>query len=527
MNIYSGNIISCDSQNRTWKYLIEEKGKIHYLGDVLPEEYSKHKIIDLKDKALLPSFGDGHIHFSNWAMLVVSEFDIRHVHTIEDLQQLLRKERRNRKKPKIMIGYGISPHNLKEKRLVIKKELDLAVLDTPLILIGYDGHTAVCNSAMMKLFPDSYRELRGFHEETGQLFNEAYYDCLDFATSLVSKLNYIKSILGAYDVLAEKGIGLIHSVEGIGFPQDLDVTLASLAARAKSRKTGIQSRLFFQTMDIKKVQKRKLPRIGGCFATAIDGCFGACDAALLEPYQHDPENKGILFHDEEELFSFVSQAHKAGLQIALHCIGDGAVRRAVDAFEAALQDFPRKDHRHILIHACLIAPEDLDRIEKLGLGISLQPSFLSSPMEPVEYLQKILGDRYKTGSPYKEILNRGILLTGGSDAPVTPPDPIEGIACAIEHPYDPEQSLTVEQALVMYTRGLYEGSFDDKERGTLEPGKWADMVILNKNPLTMTRPDQIRSLKVEQLLLKGKPYKAGMSLAGMILRGLIGKKVKI
>jgi len=527
MKIYNGNIISCDQHNRTWKYLIEKGGRIHYLGDTLPEEYQSKPVINLEEKALLPSFADGHIHFSNWALLAASQFDVREAEDISTVQKMISDFIPAAGKRKVLVGFGISAHKVKERRLITRKELDEACPAIPLTLISYDGHSSVCNSAMLKLFPKEFHPLRGYNHDSGQMFNEAYYECTDHATGLIPPLQLVQSLIKGFDLLAEKGIGMIHTVEGIGFPGDLDVGMVSLAARAMARKKGFQTRLYFQTMDLKKVKKRRLPRVGGCFATALDGCFGACDAALLEPYSHDPDQKGILFHRKEELEQFVLEAHRKGLQISLHTIGDAAVRRAVDAFEKALTQYPREDHRHTLIHACLIHPDDLERIESLGLGITLQPLFLSSPLEPKDYLQKILGKRIEGGSPLKDFQNRKIPLSGGSDGPVTYPDPFAGIAACLDHPYNASQSLTVEEALPMFSREVYRTSFDDDQRGSLEVGKWADMVIVNQNPLESGSADEVRNIQVDSLLLKGKPYKKGMSIPGMIFTGLFGKRVKI
>jgi hypothetical protein len=339
-------------------------------------------------------------------------------------------------------------------------------------------------------------------------------------------MDLVKSLIKSFDLLAEKGIGMIHATEGIGFPRDLDVTLVSLIARAAAKKSRFQSRLFFQTMAVEKVLKRKLPRIGGCFATALDGCFGACDAALHEPYSHDPDNRGILFQDESVVMDFAKKANRAGLQIELHAIGDAAVTRAVRAIEAALLDYPRDDHRHTIIHACLMRDEDMKKIADLGIGITLQPAFLISPLEPASYLEDILGDRARKGSPIKSLIDAGIHVSGGSDAPVTYPDPIEGIFGACNHPYDPAQSVSIAEALAMFTREVAWTSFDDKERGTLEAGKVADMVILNRDPLAM-KPEDLRSLKVETLFLEGKTYRPGMGVGGMLVNGLSGFREKI
>jgi predicted amidohydrolase YtcJ len=527
MKVFHGKIISLDSDNHIYQYLVEDQGRIAYLGDVLPPEYKNGTpMIELGNKTLIPAFGDGHLHFSNWALFAASYFDVREARDIPEIQEIIRNFLTNKGKPKLILAFGVSKHSVSEKRLINRLELDQACPDIPLVIVCYDGHSAVFNSAMLEKFPDTVQSLPGFYGEDGHLFHEAYYKGVDFATSLIPPLDLVNSILKGYDLLADYGIGTIHATEGVGFPNDLDITLVSLIAKARGMKNKFQTRLFFQTMDVDKVLKRDLPRIGGCFATALDGCFGATDAALHEPYNNDQGNKGILYHAEEEVFEFARKANRAGLQIEMHAIGDAAVTRAVDAIEAALQDFPREDHRHTIIHACLIKPEDLQRIAELGIGITLQPGFLISPLEPIEYLEEILGDRISRSSPLRTILDLGIHLSGGSDAPVTHPDPIEGIYGACNHPYDPGQSVSISEALRMYTYEVAWTGFDEKERGSLEEGKVADLVILNLDPLALD-PTDLLSLKVENIYLSGEEYQQGMGIPGMLWNTLVGSKVTI
>ena len=527
MQIYHGKIISLDKDNTLYQYMVEDQGRIVYLGDSLPAEYTaRGATLELGERALLPSFGDGHLHFSNWALIANAYFDVRAARDIPELQETIRQFMAQQKKLKAVIAFGASKHCVEEKRLPTRQELDAACPQIPLIIVFYDGHSAVFNTALLEKFPDKVKALRGFIEDKGHLFNEAHLAGTDFASSLVAPLDLVRSIIKSFDLLAEKGIGLIHTTEGIGFPKDLDITLVSLIASACTRKSHFQTRLFFQTMDVQKVLKRKLPRIGGCFATALDGCFGACDAALHEPYSNDPENTGIFFQSEEEVFEFAKKANRKGLQIEMHAIGDAAVTRAVNAIEAALLDFPRDDHRHTLIHACIIPPDDLEKIAALGIGITLQPAFLISPLEPVEYLHEILGSRVKESSPLQAILDAGIPLSGGSDAPVAHPDPIDGIYGACNHPYDPDQSVSITDALKMFTYGVAWTTFDEKERGSLEKGKIADIVILNQDPLALD-PTELRSLKVETLFLSGQEYQSGMGLMGMLWNGYMGRKERI
>jgi predicted amidohydrolase YtcJ len=527
MKIFHGAIVTCDRDAHVFEYLVENNGRILYVGNELPAEFARAgDKIELGERTLLPSFGDGHLHFSNWALVAAAFIDVREARNFEEIGGMIRDFSEKDKQAKVLAGFGLSSHSVAEKRLITREELDEFEGERPVYLICYDGHSAVINSKMLEMFPDTIKQTHGFNTDKGHVFHEAYYTATDHVTDTVPTMKLVNSIIEGFDLLAEKGIGMIHPVEGIGFPKDLDVTMVGLIAKARARRNRFNTRLFFQTMEVDKVLRRKLPRIGGCFATALDGCFGRCDAALRKPYTHDPANQGLLFYKDEEVIEFAKQANRAGLQIEFHTIGDAAIDQAIRALEVALQDHPREDHRHTLIHACLISPENLDKCASLGIGITLQPAILITPLEPPEYLEEILGDRVKSSSPIRTMLDHGIHVSGGSDAPVTPPDPVAGIYGACNHPYDPKQSLTIPEALRMFTYEVAWMSFDEQERGTLERGKIADMVVLNKNPLALDRKN-LRELAVEQLYLSGKPYKPGMGLLDTLWSSLTAGKVKI
>ena len=515
MNIYEGNIVSCDRGNSQFRYLVENDGIITFTGDTLPEQYHQLLTIALGGKALLPAFADTHLHYSSYAFFA-SSLDVRKATSIDQIIELI-DQYIVANHPKNVLGFGVSAHNIKEKRLIEKVDLNRAFPEIPVMLIKYDGHASVNNAAMLSILPDKIQTMRGYHSGSGQLNQEAYFAATDFITGKVSPISLIKNILRTFDLLAQKGIGMIHTAEGVGFPRDLDVDMIRFVSRGLANPFPV--RLFFQTMNINKVLKRKLPRIGGCFATALDGCFGSVDAALNDPYSNDPGNSGVLFYKQEEVDAFTKQANRAGLQIAMHAIGDAAFDQAVDALESALKDYPRRDHRHIIIHACLPTEKSLEKTARLGIGIAAQPAFIHWPLEPMEYLEKILGPRANRLNPLKTMLNMGITLSGGSDAPCTLPDPVEGIYCACNNTA-PEESLSISEALKLFTGNAAWMSFDESKRGSLETGKIADMVILNRNPLEM-KPENLRELQVETLLLRGRKYKPGQGLVSMLTHEII------
>ena len=522
MQVYEGSIVTCDASGSVARFLVEDKGKIAFVGDALPQEYATVPREQLGEKALLPSFGDTHIHFLSYAFFSAG-LDVRASGTIADMQDAISRFIRDRS-PSFVIGFGASAHNVKEKRLLTKDDIDAVCSDRPVFIAKYDGHAGVANSALIAQVRAKLGNLRGFDAGSGLMTQEAFFRLTDFVTSKVSLPATLGNMLSGIDKLAGYGIGLVHSVTSIGFPADMDVTLESLFARGL--RNPLAYRVFFQTMNVDKVLKRKLPRIGGCFATALDGCYGSVDAAMLEPYEAaaalPPESrKGVLYYSDARVGTFCREANRSALQIEMHAIGDAAFDQAVSAIAAALADFPRDDHRHTIIHACLPTMRGLETCAKLGIHIALQPAFLQWDLEPLEYIESILGRRAFGISPLRTMADMGIELSGGSDAPCTVPNPIEGIWAACNH-YVPGQSLSIQEALNLYTLNAARGTFDERERGSLETGKLANMVILNRDPLSMPTTD-LRSLNVERLLLEGKPYVAGQGRVDLLFRGLANR----
>ncbi|MCG8637245.1 MAG: amidohydrolase [Desulfobacterales bacterium] len=515
MTVYQGPVITCDKNNTICSCLVEDRGKVVFTGNELPGIYANHPKVDLGNRALIPAFGDSHLHFSSYA-LFSSTLDVRAARDFSHLSELI-SAYVNSTRPKVVLGFGISAHSVQEGRMVTRTELD-KMEKRPVMLVKYDGHASVINTAMQNLLPPKIKKLRGYNSDTGHLFQEAFFKATDHISARVPVVSLVRHMLSAVDRMAGKGIALAHPVEGVGFLLDLDVDIVRFLARGLS--DPVQFRIFFQTLEVRKVLKRKLPRIGGCFATALDGCFGSCDAALTAPYAHEPDNTGILFYPDSQVDEFVRTAHDKGLQVQLHAIGDAGVDQAVRAFDRAQKNNPRKDHRHSIIHASLMSRTAMELCAEHGIGIACQPSLLHLDLEPYSYLKTILGDRADRISPLRTLLDMGVHVSGGSDAPVTLPDPAFGMWCACNH-YRADQSVTAAEALKMYTYETAWAGFDDSERGSLEPGKTADMVILDQNPLEMDTKELFR-LKTEQLILKGKPYHGNQGLGSLVWKGIFG-----
>ncbi len=517
MKVYHGNILTVDKNDTVAEYLVENCGRIVYVGDSLPEAFKDAKTIELREKALVPSFADTHIHFASFATFYAG-LNVMEAKSNSEILEMLQSHVR-KSKEKIITGFGASPYSVSDGHLVRRTELDRVCPDKPVFIVKYDGHACVINTALLNKIRDKIKGLRGFHEDTGEMNQEAFFAVSDYVTNSVSPLHLIKNMQKAADYMASVGIGMIHSVSGVGFSHDLDVDMERYFGAGL--KNGMQYRVFFQTMDTEKVIKRGLTRIGGCFETALDGCFGSKDASLLTPYENS-NDCGVLYYSDEKVTEFCKKANRAGLQIEMHAIGDRAFNQATRALKAALDDYPREDHRHTIIHACLPTEEGIEICKKYNISLSVQTAFIDWRQEPDEYLKEILGARSKRLNPIKTFSENCIRLSAGSDAPCTTPDPINWMYKACNHSCT-EEALSVKDALRMCTYNGYLATFDEKDRGSLETGKIADMAILSENPYTVPK-ERLGEIKVTELLLGGKTYESAVSpIFTHIMRGIKNK----
>ncbi len=524
MKLYvNASFITCEpGNNATCSAMAVNKGRIVWIGNDIPKSYRNAQIFDLGGATVVPAFGDTHLHFESFC-LFNNTFFVMDAGSLDEMGQIVKTYAATHPKDKVILGFGCSAHTVKEERLPVRTDLDHWT-DRPLLMIKYDGHAAVCNTALLNLLSDGVKLDSGCDVATGWLYQNAFFNGVNEVTAKVPPMSIVAGLSKGADYLAKSGIGLIHAVEGVGFANDLDVDMM----RVLSPGLPIASRMFFQTMDVDAVIKRGMKRIGGCFKLALDGCFGSEDAALLAPYANNAENRGILYYTQDQVNDFCIRANRAGLQIAIHAIGDAAVEQAVTAYEAALKDTLRADHRHVLIHCCLCTPEQLDRLAAIKISIAAQAPFIFWRQEPDAYLRGILGaERTDQLNPLRSMIDRGLMVGDGSDAPTTLPNPIYGMHCAVNHP-TPSERISPLDALMMRTYNPAYLSFDEASRGSLTAGKIADFVVLSENPLTIEQA-RMQDIQVQGLYLAGKKYRSvqigalGLLLAS-VMRRLFRKK---
>ena len=520
MRCFHGTILSVNEQDQVFRYLVEQDGRIEYVGDELPERYAAAERIELGNRALLPAFVDTHQHFASFSTFHAG-LNVMDAGSNAQILDMVRDFAAS-SPAKTLVAFGASPYSVEEKRLVTRQELDSVCPGKELLVVKYDGHACIINTKLLDRMRAKVEGLRGYHPDTGEMNQEAFFRFSDDITSALSIPELFRNMQSAVDFLASRGIGCVHTVSGVGFVGNLDITMEKIFG--KSLQNGFQLRVFPQSMDTRVAISRKLPRIGGCFACALDGCFGSHDAALTQPYSDAQGGTGVLYYDDQKVIDFCKEANRAGLQIELHAIGDRAFDQACRALKAALDDFPREDHRHGIIHCCLPTEQGLDICREYRIQMPVQSAFIGWEQEPDEYLESILGsERLNRLNPLKSFRDNDIVVSFGSDAPCTTPDPISWIHRAVNHS-NPEQCVSVQDAVRMCTINGSYAAFDEQERGSLEPGKIADMVILSADPYT-TPARELKELRVEQLYLSGKPYESCRKpLVKAVLSGLLSDR---
>ena len=239
-----------------------------------------------------------------------------------------------------------------------------------------------------------------------------------------------------------------------------------------------------------------------------DGSLGAKSAEMIDGYLDEPDNHGIPIYTEEELCSRIRAAHTAHMDVAVHAIGDLAFRKVCDAIERVEREEPWPDHRHGIVHAQTTTPALLERMKALGLQAYIQPIFIDADMNIIA--ERVGEAHAKECYNWKAMEDLGIRVSGGSDCPVEPFNVLDNLRAAVTRQnragtrvYLPEQALTVEQAVRLFTSDAAWASRDEAVRGTLELGKQADLVVLDRD-LFAIEPDTFPEAKVLETVLNGR-----------------------
>ena len=240
-----------------------------------------------------------------------------------------------------------------------------------------------------------------------------------------------------------------------------------------------------------------------------DGALGARTAFLSRSYADAPDTRGLSVFTKEEFESLIGYANENGMQAAVHCIGDACLDLVLGAYEKALREHPRTDHRHGIVHCQITRPDQLEKMAELGLHIYAQSIFLDYDIHMVE--QRVGTELAATSYSWKWLKDRGCHVSNGSDCPVELPNVMGGIQCAVTRrdlkgfgPYLLEQAFSVQEALDSFTKEGAYASFEGETKGQIKPGMAADFVILGENPFE-TDGSHLKNIPILATFLAGKP----------------------
>jgi len=394
------------------------------------------RVIDLSGTTVVPGFIDAHAHLVVTGLSLI-EIDLREAQTVADIQDLVSSRATSQPRDTLIQGWGLQEHLLQEKRFPTRQELDSVA--------------------------------------TGVLRAQAQARIDPLVLDLEAPGQREQGMLAASQRAVEVGLTTVHSLEGSDqLPHECFLNAAELLSSMP-----IHVVLWYQTTLFERVEDVGLPRIGGCIM--VDGAPGSHTGALFEPYSDEPSSSGTLYFSDEDINSFVLEAHRRGYQIALHATCQRAVEQALVAYEKALDAYPKADHRLRIEHGYgMPTAEQFERMGNLGIILSTQPAFLHYRMDM--YYERF-GPRWREVHPHRLALDHGVTIAGGSDSFVSPLYPLLGIHCAVNHPVE-DQRVGVREALRWFTCNAAYAGFEDELKGTIASGKAADLTVLGEDILS-------------------------------------------
>jgi predicted amidohydrolase YtcJ len=524
MYLYNGKIYTLDPKRPLVRALAIQGGRVAAWGDPddIPPEL-KSRPHHLEGKTVIPGLTDAHIHLEHYA-LGLQKVDCE----TSTRQECLRRvaERAQTTPPgEWILGHGWN-QNVWPEGFGNAADLDAVAPHHPVYLTAKSLHAGWANSAALRLAgvsastpdPAGGRFGRNSQSHPDGVLYESAMQVVERAIPEPGEEEVAAAIRRAQPVLWAMGVTGAH---------DFDRRRCFAALQLLRQRDELRLRV------LKSIPLENLPeaaalglrsgfgddwlRIGGVKAF-MDGALGPQTAAMLQPYEGAPQNRGMLFMDAEELFEHGRLAMENGLPLAVHAIGDRANHEALDAFaqlrkleaEQARRGATVAPLRHRIEHVQVIHPDDVGRLAALGVIASMQPIHATSDMLMAD---RFWGARSALAYAWKAQLEHGARLAFGSDAPVESPNPFWGLHAALTRQrqdgspspqgWYPQQRLDLNQALLAYTQGpAYAAGWEDR-LGKLSPGYYADLLVLEVDPFECP-PQELYALRLQATMVNGE-----------------------
>jgi predicted amidohydrolase YtcJ len=528
--IQHAKVFTADEKKPWSQSVAIHKGKIVAVGtddEVTRMRGIGTKMIDAGGRVVLPGFTDCHVHFLSGG-LGLQRVNLEGSKDVAEIVARLQKYAEAHSNTPWILGRGWNYAMFAPETLPNKKPLDVVFPAWPVFLRGYDGHTSWANSkalALAGITKDTPNPPNGeivrdpaTGEATGVLKESAsaLVEKVVPKPDHVAKLNAYRAAMRA---AVQNGLTRVHSAGG-----DFE-ELATLDELRNEKQLWVRVHVSYllQPPELRPEDLKTIEDAHKRFHDEwidvntikfmLDGVIESHTAAMLAPYSDDPSQKGSLFWDPDKYKAAIAELDKHGFQIYTHAIGDYAVRTALDGYESAEQKNKAKDHRHRIEHIETIDPADIPRFAKLNVVASMQPLHSYPDADTLDVWARNIGpDRASRAWVWKSIAQAGGEFAFGSDWPVVTLNPWEGIQTAVtrqtsagmpKEGFVPAQRLSVPQAVQAYTLGAAFAGHVEKSEGSIEKGKAADVIMIDRNIFEID-PRTISKTRVVLTIVGGK-----------------------
>jgi len=451
---------------------------------------SADRVVELPGATILPGFVDTHVHLTSTGLSLAND-DVASAGSREALLEIAR--RRAREGEGLVLLQGFDETTWPDPTLPSIAELD-AVTDRPLAIFRADGHVALANraaidDALIAGVGGLERDVDG--NPTGRLTEHADQALRMWTAQALGRRSIEELQLAAAAVAASRGVTTVHEMSMPHWhgARDLEVLLGH------RRLLPVDATPIVATMDVSLAVSEGFGAVGGDLP--IDGSIGARTASISAPYA-DGDGTGTAYFDDDELVSFFHDGHAAGLQVGIHAIGDSAIEQALTAWERVYQALDSRERRHFrarrhrIEHFEMPSVHQVERAAVLGLAVSIQPAFDRRWGFRGGLYDTALGwERAATMNPFRTMVDRGVEIGVGSDAPVTPLDPWLAVSSLEEH-HDPRQRLSRAEAVALHTTGGARLAHQEDKKGALAPGTHADLAAYDVDPFDVPSVEGLR-----------------------------------
>jgi predicted amidohydrolase YtcJ len=479
------------------------------------------EVIDLGGRFVVPGFIDSHVHFIDGGFRLAS-VQLRDAASRDEFISRIRAFAAT-VPPGTWITGGDWDHTLWGGELPRREWIDAATQQHPVWVSRLDGHMALANAAALKAagLARGVADIPGgeiVREASGELTGLLKDNAMDLVASKVPPPSDVlkdRALDAAMRHVAAQGVTTVHNM---GSWEDLDVfTKAWRAGRLGTRVyAAVPLSTWARLRDLVASKTHGPDGRGdawlrvGALKGFVDGSLGSHTAAFAEPFSDAPKDRGLFVNSLEDLRTWIADADAAGLHVMVHAIGDRANSVLLDIFERVAREHGARDRRFRIEHAQHLTVADIPRFAKLGVIPSMQPYHA---IDDGRWAERVIGpERIRTTYAFRSLLESGASLAFGSDWFVAPPTPLEGIYAAVtrrtlddRHPdgWVPDQKITVEEALVAYTRAAAYASFEETLKGTIAPGKLADLAVIDRD-IRSIPPHEIRNAKIVRTIVGGR-----------------------